>query len=196
MSQQEIENAIFNGDLPKKTFNISGISFTFIINEEQVPYILEEWVEFFENCLFITGRDTRPFLLSLPHPIFILLIKYYNKFHKDWLASVENYIEKIMGDPGSKTIWKVCKKVSADKVLKINNNKLNTAQYYWAMHNIHHDESEQSDLITNIFNALKPWLDFDLWKAQSDNDTNTRVNRLYDDQIARFEGTLDEIVME
>jgi hypothetical protein len=95
--------------------------------------------------------------------------------------------------------WQVGKSTSVEKVIPIRN-QLNMAQYYWAGFNVIKDSSEKTELISSVFDMLKPWLDKDLWKALEDNEENstpnTRINRLYDDQVKAYEENMDEIIAE
>jgi hypothetical protein len=197
ITRQEIEDAIFYGEMPKRTFNVLGKSFTFVINEPFKPSVIYEWVDFFETSLFITGTNTKSFLLSLPHPIFMRIIDYYNDFYKSWINGIQEHTKEISEDARSRTTWRIGEKFSFDKVIEIKD-KINSAQYYWSIFNIMEDKKEQGKMVSSIFEALKPWLDKELWSNLNNTEESTKINMLYEQQIAAFEGTsdLDELVME
>lgn len=205
LTKREIEDAIFQGICPTRTFLISPLRCVFIIANDLVtpPATVFEWLYFFKSTLYIEGiPDSRVFLRELPILIFHKFVEEYVKFYREWAKAIFEYMPVITADVQSRMKWQVCRATSIDKVILVRN-QLSMAQYYWATFNVVGDTSERATLISSLFDALKPWLDKDLWKAieeGKDDSSGKRVNKLYDQQIEIFDNEnvdepIDEIIM-
>lgn len=205
LTRQAIESAIFEGIHPTKLIKIPPLTLVTVISDRALPpRNSEEWLNFFENALFIPGlSDSRIFLREVPFSFFERFVEEYTDFYQLWLVSVLMHMPKIIDCSRSRLAWQVYTKSPADKVIPIGE-RLNTAQYYWVAFNALKDKGEVVTTISDLFNALKPWLNWEMWK-QSEEDTEARVNIFYDDQVRDFdrkrgvkseETDVDEITLE
>ncbi len=206
LTRQEIENAIFEGIYPTKIFKSGLLTLIFVISERKFPASLEGWYDFFKHAISVSGLDdSRIFLKTLPVPLFYRLIKDYKDFYINWLKSIAEHISDISADSRSRTTWNVCQKTAINTVIPVYV-RLNTAQYFWVAFNAAKDKDEKTQLISDIFDMLKPWLNMELWQhiEKDKDDSSKRINVLEEEQIKEYEQSLqnpqindfDEITME
>ena len=209
LSKQAIEQAIFEGVYPTHTIKISPLTLILVINDRtSLPRNIEDWFNFFENACFIPGfKDSRVFLREIPFDFFEKLVQEYIKLYNNWMLSVLLYMPQIIAGDRSKVAWRVFTKAPVEKVLPIGD-RLNAAQYYWVVFNTVEDKRDFSDIVTNLFEAIKPWLNTELWGRMEDakaGKESGRLNRFYDNQIQKFDEKMglrksqddvDDIIME
>jgi len=191
LSKQEIEKAIFEGVYPTRTIKIPPLTLILVINDKtSLPRNIEDWLNFFENACFIPGfQDSRVFLREVPFSFFEKLVREYIELYNNWMLSILLHMSEIVDEPSSKMTWCVFTKAPANKVLSIGN-RLNAAQYYWIVFNTIEDKKDLSTLITDLFEAAKPWLNTELWSRVKDAESGEgsgRLNRFYEDQIRKFD---------
>lgn len=199
LTKKEIEEAIFYGVCPSQIISFPPFKCVFLIVDDLIipPVVITEWLNFFGKTIYIEGiTDSRLLLQELPSVVFQKFVEEYVKFYRKWANAILEYVPSIVEDSGSRLRWQIGKSTSFEKVIPVRN-QLNMAQYYWAGFNVVKDTSEKTELISSVFDMLKPWLDKDLWKVLEegkDELPTARVNRLYDQQVETFENDLDEIV--
>jgi hypothetical protein len=197
VTKNEVERSIFEDISPTKSIQLGDISLIFNINEDPFPEIMLDWVDYLSDCTSITlDTPIKQFLLSIPYALFEKLINYYTEFFNEWSIDIHKHMKDIINEYTSKSYWRICSKAGINNVLKFNK-RLNYAQNIWVLYNDSEDLKEKNKLIFDTFEVLQPWLNYDLWKSIDDKDKNTRVNKLYDQQISQFEGNndLDEITI-
>lgn len=191
LSSREIEKAIFEGIYPTYTINIGPLTLIFVINDgTNLPKSVEDWFNFFANACFIPGfKDSRVFLREIPFTFFDKLVQKYIKFYNNWMLSVLLYMPQIIISDKSKMAWRVFTQAPIEKVLPVGD-RLNTAQYYWVVFNTVEDQKDRTGIITNLFEAVKPWLNTELWNRMEEAKAGKeqgRVNRFYEEKIRKFD---------
>lgn len=57
-------------------------------------------------------------------------------------------------------------------------------QISWVLENIEQDNEEESSKITNVFEALKPWMNLQLYQEEQKQKTKKKViNSSFDDEL-------------
>lgn len=202
LSQQEIEAAIFEGTYPTKIVKIEDIDSVFVIYDRKIPATVLGWLDFFRDAIYIPGiKDSTIYLQTLPLPAFHFLIRKYKSFYDTWVTSVTTHAPKIVHTNKSRVTWLACKHVNVDQVIPVQD-RLNIAQYFWVILCEAEDTNTRNQLILDVFEMVKPWLDKELWQHIQEKEgegENTRINRLYEEQIAEFENRTvndDEVIVE
>lgn len=63
--------------------------------------------------------------------------------------------------------------------------------YQWAIENIQKDEEEKFDMIKNILEFLKPYLNLELYKAEQNKERENKLQNVKDNQIIKEFNTSD-----
>lgn len=63
--------------------------------------------------------------------------------------------------------------------------------YQWAIENIQKDEEEKFDMIKNILEFLKPYLNLELYKAEQNKERENKLQNIKDNQVIKEFNTED-----
>ena len=182
---KQLSNVIIENKFPQIVFNIGDIYFSFDFDMEPFLSTVDGIVSYFEKIIIvhtkfgksITGQE---FLQDLPAPFLFLLLEQYQIKRSAILEDLSKQEEAFYNSNQSKYLWKVFKNAQPERVLTISN-KLNIFQQNWVVFNSSQDDKDLSGLIFNIFDALKPWLNNELYHKVKQREENTRTNKYWDD---------------
>lgn len=206
LNKDQIKLAIFENKMPSKVFKpfrkLDWIV-TFCIVEKSPPKTLEESVELLTEALIIPKKafkEKELFLKSLSGGVIDILFDKYLDFYKEWIESLNDIVKDIVeNDTQSKFEWEISKSIGIDKVL--HTSEYNNAQLLWIFYNIMKEKKDKNEhinkLIENVFEMLKPWLDWELYTKMEQAETDTRENVLFEEKTQEYlEGTGDTIEEE
>lgn len=92
-------------------------------------------------------------------------------------------------------IWTVCKVFGKTPKELDNEFGGEGILWEWALTNIRKDEEDKWRSVKDVFSALKPWLNYDLWKANSTKpDTQSQdINTTFLDELKKSGASTEEI---
>jgi glycerol-3-phosphate O-acyltransferase len=206
LSKEQVKAAIFNNQLPIKTikpFKKLDWTVSFCITKTSFPNTLEETVKLISSALVLNKSQLEKENLLKSTSCFVINIFFekYIRFYSEWAKSLNELVEGIVkNDNQSKFAWEVSKRIGVDKTL--HTSEYNDAQLLWIFYNSVEEEKnkyiDRSNLIKNIFEALKPWLDKDLYLQMQEQEENSHENILFEEQTEEYleESDGDTITME
>lgn len=190
-----IHNALVEHQYPSIDIDLDGTKFCASFVAFPLPYTTDEIIKFLFPLIQARGVDGKiysgeEFLKSLPAPMFFVLFDAYSNFHKETLTKFLGLVERYVESGNSVNLWALFKTVGIDRTLTLHNNSLDILQRTWVLHNVAKDEKDKYTLIHSVFNALKPWLNAEMYAKVQEAENSTRENWLYDDPAtdARLKG--------
>jgi len=175
---------IFDGIFPSYTIVVKSASFQFIFTDEKIPVDnVEEQLTFFENVVNCWKCEGKEFVRTLPACFFYLIVNAYYDFQlslgKILFDSVDDFTKLVE----SRSMWEIYKR-DPGRVMTVSTlKKLNSFQKKWIIVNTQRDREDKSELISDIFDALKPWLDKELYsKIEEGKNQGSRENFFYNDE--------------
>lgn len=198
----QLRRIIFDGAFPIESISIQDVTFDLIFSDTSIPVGIQKKLDFFDDvvlCSKISGK----FISELPHAFFNFLITTYSDFQlrigPALLAGLPDFVQSIE----SRSLWRIYKNSKPEYVMHIKDDTLNTFQKHWIMLNSYEDAKNQNELIGNIFDSLKPWLDKELWHKIREQDegttiAETRENVFFDNDAedARLRAKAQEVVAQ
>ena len=182
---QQLRNVLIDGKFPSEIVNVEGISceFTFIDRDISHCNTVVDSIELLTKGIKCTVRGTVVPLTDLPGVYFSPLHAAYSKFQLNTLNALLNNITEFVESAESYGLWLTYTHSDSSCVLSIDH-KLNTIQRRWVALNAVRATKNRMEMIGDIFEAAKPWLDKELFKAlKEQTDTNTRENAFFDDAV-------------
>jgi len=190
---QQLRNILVDGKFPSKKVNVKGIPFIFTFTDKNFYFDenknLVDYVEFFSKVITYNFRGKiipiTDFLGVYMYP----LQKAYFEFQYNMTDMLLKALAEFVKSNESNELWLAYTHSNSSDVLTINK-KLNLIQKRWIALNTVHDKEIQMQLISNIFDGIKPWLDKELFAEVEKQNTDTRENAFYDD------ATIDQTLRE
>jgi hypothetical protein len=184
---QIILNAI-EGEYPEYQVDILGIPFIVRIPDINLSQntSLEFQISFLEKCVKTPILAGAEFVKELP---FLYYVKLWNTLLEKWTKFQEMLdieLEEFIESDFSRSKWIIYKE-SKDSKLNLVNGTLTELQKRWICANAVEDKKEKHELIVNVIDALKPWLDHEMYFKLKESEKNTRVNAFYDEDIDTIE---------
>jgi len=206
LSKEQIKAAIFENRLPTKTIKPFkkiewDISLRIVISP--FPNTLEESIKLLATALVFPNKSQKEkemFLKSMSLFVINILFKKYKEFYDEWVESSNKLIKDIVkNDNRSKFVWEISKHVGVDKVLRLS--EYNDSQLLWIFFNLMEEKRDKNEyvneLIKDVFEMLKPWLDKDLYAHMKEAEESKRENVLFDEQTQNYlEDTGDKVEVE
>lgn len=113
------------------------------------------------------------------------LFKTYLDYWKEYSTDLE-LVQELTEDSESIMYWEVGKKSGFNKILKFNTTgRLSLYQTHWAYLNIIRDAKNRNTEIEIIFDALKPWLDKEMYFAIEEKKDTTRENVEFEEELEK-----------
>lgn len=178
---QQLSNIIFEGTFPTKVVTITNVPFVFILTDQIIPRKgVNSQVDLFSSVISCAEVSGREFIKDLPSVLFYLIARSYADFQVDTIPQLIKELYEFTKTTQSRDYWLLYKGSKSQYTLPVVNNRLNIFQKYWIIFNQALDRKENIDLITDVFEALQPWLDRELY-AKIKEEENTRQNAFFDD---------------
>lgn len=190
-SPQQLRNVLIDGKFPSEKVKVKGVSFEFTFTDKDISLCntLTDCIEFLSKVVKCTIHDNIILLTDLPSVYFYPIQTAYTEFQYNTLTSLLEAVIKFTESVESRGLWLVYKHSDPSYVLSIEG-KLNLIQQRWVALNAMNDSKDNMEMITDIFEAAKPWLDKELYTKIKEHDEATRENAFFDDSAQ------DEILRE
>lgn len=174
---QQLNDIIFEGTFPTKTVVVARVLFEFTLTDLTLPRRgIDFQIELFSNIISCKGVSGKEFIKNLPSVLFYLIASAYAKYQADAIPALIKELYDFTLTQGSRDNWLLYKNSKDQYNLPTVDNKLNIFQKYWIIFNKSLDKKENMDLIVNVFEALQPWLDRELYtKIQEEKDARQNV---------------------
>ena len=182
INPQQLRNVLINGKFPSETVNVKGIlcEFTFTDGDISLCDTIIDCIEFLSKVVKCSVRDSVVPLTDLPSVYFHPLQTAYSKFQYITLRALLEAVVKFTESVESRGLWLIYKHSDPSYILSINH-KLNLIQQRWVVLNAMNDTKDNMEMVTDIFEAAKPWLDKELHAKIKEHTDATRENAFFDD---------------
>ena len=173
---KQIYNALVKAEYPTKEIVVKDVPCTFIFTEN-TPIVedLSDLVTFVEQVV-ITKQNIKTLPTNLVSKIFQKYIEYHQEVSEHLATNLREYVKL----PESRELWTVFKVTRPELVLTVRG-QLNVVQQKWVVLNSLRDREERNELFMEVFKQLRPWLNFELYKAIEDKEKDGRENAFFDD---------------
>jgi hypothetical protein len=181
---RRVLETVTTGKYPKTTFSLLNLNWIVDPSDENIFQLYhDERVQFLKSRISIAGISAEQFLDNLPFLIFEEICNHYAFASNTIINDIVDDMSAFIAESYSIALWELYKTCKNVDIITFVDNRPITAQKHWLLLNISRDKKDTHELITNIFEALQPWLDKELYaKIKEDkNDTNDRENIFYDD---------------
>lgn len=181
---QQLRKILVDGKFPSETIKVKGVSFEFTFTDTDISRYntVIDCAEFLLKVVKCTVRDRVVPLTDLPSVYFYPLQIAYSEFQYTTLRTLLETTVKFTESAESRGLWLTYKHSDPSHVLSINH-KLNLIQQRWVALNAMNDTKDNMEMITDIFEAVKPWLDKDLYTKIKEHTDAQRENAFYDDDL-------------
>ena len=184
LTTQKIHNVIMQNKFPAMQISLGNFVFTLTCSAEEIPSSFINILDYFEPLILAQDSTTRiyrgkEFLTKLPASLFLVLLEKYVDFQNKELSYFLSNLTTYVESNESKHAWDIFKSVGVSYIFS--NKPLNILQRQWIQLNINKDRNNSAQLIKNIFEAAKPWLNQELYVKLKEAEENTRTNYQFDD---------------
>ncbi|KKN18067.1 hypothetical protein LCGC14_0959450 [marine sediment metagenome] len=187
---QQLRNILIGGKFPSETVKVKGISFEFTFTDDDISLCstVIDCVEFLSKVVKCAVFDSIVQLTDLPSVYFYPLQTAYFEFQRTTLCALLEAVVEFVKSNESRGLWLIYKHSDSSHVLSINNGKLHLIQQRWVALNAMNDTKDNMTMITDIFEAAKPWFDKELYAKIKEHTDSMRENAFfdsdsYDDQL-------------
>jgi len=179
---QRLRNVLINGKFPSEIVKVKGVlfKFTFTDNDLSLCNTITDYIEFLSKVVKCTVDDIVVPLIDLPSTYFYPLQTAYSEFQYNLLNALLETVVKFTESAESRGLWLTYKHSDPSHILSIDC-KLNLIQQRWVALNAMNDAKDNMKMITDVFEALKPWLDRELYTKIKEHNEKTRENIFFDD---------------
>ena len=182
---QQLRNVLIDGKFPAETVNVEGVSFEFILTDADISLCnnIADCIDFLSKVIVCRVRDTVVPITDLPSVYFHPLQIAYSKFQYVTLSALLQAVTDFTKSSESHGLWFAYIHSDSSCVLSISD-KLNIVQRRWVAYHAMTDKKERIERVIDIFEATKPWLNYDMYKAlkeHADNEGMMRENAFYGD---------------
>jgi len=178
---QQLYRIVFEGKFPSKIVVVKNIPFKFILTDKISETNIQSQLSFLEKVVMCKGYSGDKFIKDLPITLFFEILNSYFDFQIGLGKKLFDTMPDFTRSFESRGLWEVYKHSNPGQVLNIEG-KLNEFQKRWIMINSSLDRKENIDLIADVFDVLKPWLDKELFAKIEDNEELRRDNIFYDER--------------
>ena len=177
----QVHNVLVKNQFPVKHIRLVGTTFSVLFSPKPIPFNTTNIVEFFRPLLKIKGLTNPDFVDILPVPIFFTLLSEYIPFYEETMTNLSELVYKFVETSESSNLWNVYKVNGAEFTLSLVDKQLNPFQYAWVVYNSHKDTKDKYELINTLFDAVKPWLNHELFVKMKEREDTARENWLFGD---------------
>ena len=98
-------------------------------------------------------------------------------------------IKKRLGLAEGRVLYRICKtlNITPEKI-----KDLSETQIDWLIENIHQDDIDEDERTKGIFEAIKPWLNLELYKALN-KQAKTEVSETFQEELLKRQSTAEEL---
>ena len=183
---QQLRNTLIDGKFPSTIVKVAGVSFEFTFTDNDITLCntVIDYVEFLSKVVKCTMYNVP--LIDFPSIYLYPLQTAYSEFQYNTLRILLDAIVEFTESAESNGLWLIYKHSDPSHVLSING-KLNLIQQRWVALNAMNDAKDNMTMITDIFEAAKPWLDKELFVKTNEHSKDTRENAFFDDALYDIE---------
>lgn len=181
---QQLRNVLIDGKFPSEIIKVKGVSFEFTFTDSDISFCntITDCIEFLSKVVKCPVRDNVIPLTDLPSVYFHPLQIAYSEFQYTILNALLEAVVKFTESTESRGLWLTYKHSDSSYVLSINH-KLNLIQQRWVALNAMNDTKDNMEMVTDIFEAAKPWLDKELYAKIKEHTEVSRENAFFDDDL-------------
>jgi len=178
----QLRKIIFDGEFPVESVSVYGVMLDFMFSAVPFPPDFQNQLKFFDTVIKCP-KISRKFIPFLPHPFFQEISDRYQSFQLRVGLDLLDALEDFVKSPESRGLWGVYTHSKPEYIMNITNGTLNAFQKQWILLNVSRDADDKAVMISNIFEALQPWLDKELYakvREEVEGAPSTRKNAFYD----------------
>ena len=183
VTKNHVRQAVINGVFPSRTITVCGLPFKFTFTDETFPTAggrkQLQFVERVTSCEKLPGSH---FVKKLHPVIYRELVYTFFDFQTTAGDQLFNILEEFADTPESRNYWEIFKATQPKLAINLAEGCLNTFQRKWILINTLKDKQDAANLISQVFDALKPWLNLDLFSQISKDAENCRENAFYNEE--------------
>lgn len=179
---QQLRDVLIDGKFPSETVKVKGavFEFTFVDRDISLCNTVMEIMDFLSKAVKCSVRGSVIPLIDLPSAYFYPLQIAYSTFQCTMLCTLLEMVSKFVESVESRGLWLVYKHSDPSYVFSINR-KLNSVQQRWVMLNTVNDTKNNMEMVTDIFEGIKPWLDKELYAKIKEQEDTARENVFFND---------------
>lgn len=179
---QRLRNVLIDGTFPSETVTVKGVSFEFTFTDSDISRCntVSDCIEFLSKVVKCSVRNDVVQLTDLPSVYFYPVQTAYSEFQYTMLSTLLAAVKEFVKSAESYGLWLTYSHSDPSYVLSINR-KLNLIQQRWIALNAMNDSKRNTEMVTNIFDAAKPWLDKELYVKMREHSEEMRENVFFDD---------------
>lgn len=180
----QLRNVLIDGKFPSKTVKVKGVLFEFTFTDSDISLCntVTDCIEFLSRAVKCFVRDSVVPFTDLPSVYFHPLQTAYSEFQYNTLSALLEAVVKFTESAESRGLWLIYKHSDPSHILSINH-KLNLIQQRWVALNAMNDTKDNMEMITDIFEAAKPWMDKELYAKTKEHTEAARENVFFDDAL-------------
>lgn len=180
ISQNAAKQAIIEGILPKYPIEVFNIPFVIhFIDTPSLPGALVQ-LHYFEQIVSCRGISGTEFMKDLPPIFYQEIIKIFCNVQPIISDQLLQQLDEFLETDESRNYWELFKVTRPELVITINEH-LNFLQRKWILVNLQKDKQYTAQLIGQIFEAIKPWLNAELYQRVQEIEESQRENKFYND---------------
>ena len=178
----QLHNLIVYGQPPTQFVDFGEFSVEFSLRHYTgiSPHLLGN-ISILEKCIEINGTSGKEIVKHLPEPLFDVLLRLYREFQIQSLSQLTLQMDQYVMSDESRAQWILAKAAGVLPTLTTENGDLNPFQRTWVVRNSLQDKTDHTNLIIQVIDLLKPWLDKELYSQVQERMANTRENILFND---------------
>lgn len=183
ITQDHVKQVIVDGVFPTHTVELFGVPFTFEFTDVQFPKDGRcTQLNFIERVITCRNLQGVQFVKELPPVLYRELVYSFLVFQADIGNQLFDALDAFLETSESRNYWEIFKHTRPDLAICIVNNRFNIYQRKWILINTQKDKKDTAELITQVFEAAKPWLNSELFARIKDEEQNRRDNAFYDEE--------------
>lgn len=181
ITQDDAKRAVIDGIFPQYSVDVLNIPFTFFFTDKPFPPSRREQLQYIESvvsCRQIPGSE---FVKDLPIVFYRELVSTFITTQIRVGECLKDALAEFVKTDESRNYWELFKVTRPEIALKITDSCLNAFQRHWILLNVMADKEDKVKFVGQIFDALKPWLNSDLFARMREHEENARENILFSD---------------
>ncbi len=177
---QQLRNILIDGKFPSTIVKVEGVSFEFTFTDNDIILCntVIDYIEFLSKVVKCTIHNVP--LIDLPSVYLYPLQTAYSEFQCNILRTLLDAVVEFVESAESQGLWLIYKHSDPSHILSIDC-KLNIIQQRWIALNVVNDTKDNMEMIADIFENIKPWLDKELFVKIKEHTDDTRENVFFDD---------------
>lgn len=189
----QLHNFIVYGKPPTQFVDFGEFSVEFFLRHYTgISPHLSDNITVLEKCVEINGHFGKDVVKHLPEPLFDILLNMYRDFQYKSLHQLVSQMNVYVESDESRSQWLLAKAVGVLNTLSTEHNELNPLQRTWIVRNALQDKVDQTNLIIQTIDILKPWLNTELYNKVQERIANTRENIMFDEDESIMDARIRE----